>query len=360
MPRPASYYDILEIPRRATQAEIGGAYNRQLAKLQAASAQTPVWRQRQRDVEEAFRVLSHQASRAAYDQEQAQRTSLPPASDPERAEPDTRMDGEAWPVPGRSLASMRATTYPLRLASAQRTARGFEIVLAAAAEGHVEAVRSLRQRIPAQHLVFEPTRNVWVVAAAYEQSLRDLCLNFDFALSQPEPTAGRLAFPRWENAAPAPRATPRPAPSDPPAPRLRRLEDSPLPVSGIVIGLLVLLIGWNLYILRAESPRAPVQVAVTPRPTRAPITTPTFTPTVTPTPYSFVTTTRYPRVRLRSRPDLNAPILGDLLAGEEFTAWGRTAASDWVRIRRGEQEGWSAAWTLNVEDQLPRLPVMTP
>ena len=76
--------------------------------------------------------------------------------------------------------------------------------------------------------------------------------------------------------------------------------------------------------------------------------------------YSFVTTTRYPRVRLRSRPDLNAPILDDLLAGEEFTAWGRTAASDWVRIRRGEQEGWSAAWTLNVEDQLPRLPVMPP
>lgn len=360
MPRQASYYDVLEIPRHATQAEIGDAYNRQLAKLQAASAQTPVWRQRQRDVEEAFRVLSRKASRVAYDRGRIQRTAPSPASDPERAEPDLRPDGDAWPVPGRSLASMQATTYPLRLATAKRTARGFEIVLAAAAEDHAAAVRSLRQRIPAQHLVFEPTRNVWVVAAAYEQSLRELCLNFDFALSQPEPTASRLAFPRWDNAAPVPRATPRPAPSEPPAPRLRRLEDSPLPVGGIVIGLLVLLIGWNLYILRAESPRAPIQAAVTPRPTRAPITTPTFTPTATPTPYSFVTTTRYPRVRLRSRPDLNAPILDNLLAGEEFTAWGRTAASDWVRIRRGEQEGWSAAWTLNVEDQLPRLPVMPP
>lgn len=357
MPRQASYYDVLEIPRHATQAEIGDAYNRQLAKLQAASAQTPVWRQRQRDVEEAFRVLSRKASRAAYDRERIQRTAPSPASEPEKAEPDLRPDGDAWPVPGRSLASMQATTYPLRLATAKRTARGFEIVLAAAAEDHAAAVRSLRQRIPAQHLVFEPTRNVWVVAAAYEQSLRELCLNFDFALSQPEPTANRLAFPRWDNAAPVPRATPRPAPSEP---RLRRLEGSPLPVGGIVIGLLVLLIGWNLYILRAESPRAPIQAAVTPRPTRAPITTPTFTPTATPTPYSFVTTTRYPRVRLRSRPDLNAPILDNLLAGEEFTAWGRTAASDWVRIRRGEQEGWSAAWTLNVEDQLPRLPVMPP
>lgn len=358
--RETSCYDILEIGRDASAAEIQAAYDRQCARLHALERRTRAWYQRQQDIEEAFHVLAHADSRQAYDRLQA--GSGPEAAPSSTTLADFESEPESALAPEQSAWPPETQPqYPLLLIQAKCTERGYAIKLDASAAGNLRAVRILRQQIPESDLVFEPVQQVWLVPHAYRQILEDLFLNFASLLDQDTHATGGLAIPRYDNVQPVPygKAAPRTQkPSGWPPPRL---EPSPFPFNGIIIGLLVLLIGWNFYVIGVRQPEtAAVLPTATPRPTRAPIPTPTPVPTLTPTPFSFVTSTKYERVHLRSRPDLGAASLGYLLAGDELTILARTPAGDWVRVQRGEQTGWSAAWTLNVEDRIDQLPIAAP
>lgn len=125
-----------------------------------------------------------------------------------------------------------------------------------------------------------------------------------------------------------------------------------------------LFLSWQTYVSTVQRRQDLALPAVPSAPTRTPKLTPTLTPTLVPTPVPtpmfFTTTTKFPQVHLRAAPTVEADSLGFLLAEEAVTVVGRTADSEWVRVESGKLSGWSAAWTLNVEEHLAELPVMEP
>ena len=357
MPSGSNHYDNLEIRADATSAEIRHAYERQRERLHVWPHRTHEWRIRQREIETAYQVLSDPASRQFYD-----RMHL--GNGPDDASPGSGQDEAANTASHRlppnepdfpGLRTSAAQTW--MLSRAQDTPRGYEIVLEQSSANPSQVVRALQQRIPAQELQFDAVRQIWLVPHAYAADLEKLFVNFPTVLRHSRDRPGGLVLP--------PYGTDKPATPVSAARKTYRHDQpgevfaaSPFPVQGTIIVVLVLLIGWNFFVSREDQEQEAVAALPTPRATRTPIVTPTHTPTVTPTPFSFVTTTKYPRVHLRRLPDPNAPSLGYLEAQDSFTVLARTPDSSWVQVQHGEATGWSASWTLNVEESMEQLPIL--
>ncbi len=360
MPSGNSLYDNLEIRADATAEEIRQAYVRQQAKLQAWPHRTHEWRIRQREIEDAYHVLSDPASRQAYDRthfgHKPDQASSP--VDPEVA--STGVDPPRPPSNEPDFPGLRSSTVQTwTLSRARNTPHGYEIVLEASSSNAAQAVRALKKRIPEQELQYDAVHQIWLVPHVHAEILAELFVNFRVAVQHSQEHPDKLVIPHFD-AGPAPAAEPG---ARKPYPRQTGREEtfaaSPFPIQGTIIVVLVLLIGWNFF-AGSDSQEQPVVVTVTPTPraTRAPIVTPTHTPTITPTPFAFVTTTKYPRVHLRRLPHANAPSLGYLETEDEFTVLARTSDSSWVQVQHGEATGWSASWTLNVEEYIEQLPIL--
>ncbi len=356
-----SHYDLLEVRRDATPTDIRIAFARENARLQSLPTDSPAWRKRQQEVEEAFRVLSDTAARNVYDRQRFH-AGVGAAAAPDDAEAATRnVTYIGAPSTGSSID--QATRYKLVLRKARRTPEGIEIELAPSVWSRTAVAEELRRHVPSAFLRFNANRNSWTVAGTYEAALRELFLNLDSALN--EDTASELqafSVPRFDALQPSlyPGSGPTEAkPPNRPEPRHSRWTAT---VNGTTLGIVgvVLLIGWNLYVAGSQREQEPVSPVVVVRPTRTPIPTQTPVPTPVPTPVSFLTTTKFDRVHLRAGPAQSTTSLGFLLEDEEFTAVGRTANGEWIRIVKGDLTGWSAAWTLNAEERLDELPVFVP
>ncbi len=355
----SSYYDVLEIRPDATADDIRTAYARQRTKLQHWPQRTHEWHVRQREVDEAYQVLSVPHTRRAYDLNHF-------GSARDRADLDGGATSEqvattSGPLPRTDpdFVGLRATAGPTwRLSRAQATPLGYEITVEQANRYAARAVQALKERIPTQDLTFDASRQIWLVPYAYADDLEELFLNFPAILTHSAQPPQGLVIPHYtiEEDTPPTRSIRRPYP--PPQMPGEVYTSSSLPIQGPLIVGLVLLIIWNFIVVGTEPEPVSAVVAVAPRATRAPIVTPTYTPTITPTPFSFITTTKYPRVHLRQLPDTEAVSLGFLEAQDEFVILARTTDGSWVQVQHEQQTGWSAAWTLNVDSRLDRLPVL--
>ncbi len=362
MPPEPSYYDILEVHRESTPEDIDRAFARESSKLRAYPSDSQSRRKRLLEVEEAYHILSNGPARAAYDRQRfnsGSRSAGPPS--------ESNSEGETVPYIGATAyqgALKRESPYKLVLAKARRTDQGLEIELAPSSWNRTAVAEELRRHIPSGFLQFNSTRNSWTIASIYEAALRELFLNFDIALnedSREDPEV--FSLPSFVDSRRSPYQGSGPMEAevlDMPDTRQSRWTAT---LNGTTLGIvgIVLLIGWNLYVAGSQRQQEPdAQVVDIRPPTRTPIPTATLVATPVPTPVSLLITTRFPRVHLRAGPDQNTTSLDFLLEGEEFTAVGRTPNSDWIRIKKQELTGWSAAWTLNMQERFEELPVVEP
>ncbi len=361
MPSP-SYYDLLEIRRESTSLEIENAFVREKAKLKSLPADSSAWQRRRQEVEEAFGILSDISAREAYDRQRFH-PDVGSAAELDKVEPDTRTVTYIGISPEENALD-QAARYKLMLRKAHRTAEGIEIELAPSAWSRTAVAEELRRHVPSSFLRFNASCNSWTVAGTYEAALQKLFLNLDSALQDDGPGERQVfVIPKFNDPPPSlsPDVRPRESqPSNRSEPRRVRWTAT---INGTSLGIVgvILLIGWNLYVAGSQRQQEAIsqEVAVV-RPTRTPIPTPTPTPTPVPMPVSFLTTTKYPKVHLRAGPAQSRASLGFLLEGEEFLVTGRTTNGEWLQIVKGDLTGWSAAWTLAVEDRIDELPVFQP
>lgn len=103
----------------------------------------------------------------------------------------------------------------------------------------------------------------------------------------------------------------------------------------------------------------------TPTPTRKPTHTPTPTKTPMPTltPTAILITPRFTvarnTVNVRSGPGTNYAIIGTVKRGQSYYFDGRNAASDWIRFRFGNGDGWVYAPLMTVTALLS-VPIIQP
>ena len=362
MPSEPSHYDLLEVRRDATPTDIEKAFSRQQAKLKSLPTDSAAWRRRRQEVDEAFRVLSDTSAKEVYDR-QFYAGGRPLEASGE-VEPDMRVVTYIGAPSAEGLID-QAARYKLVLRKAHRTEEGIEIELAPSAWSRTAVAEELRRHVPSAFLRFNAGRNSWTVAGAYEAALRELFLNLDSALNENASWDLQVfSIPQFGDPPASLDPSPKPVEAEyPHKPELRRSRWTAT-INGTTLGLagVVLLIGWNLYVAGSQRQQEPVVIsqAVVMQPTRTPSPTQTPVPTPVPTPVSFPTTTKFTRVHLRAGPAQSTTSLGFLLEDEEFTAVGRTANGEWIRIVKGDMTGWSAAWTLNVEERLDELPVLEP
>lgn len=354
-----SYYDLLEVRRDATPTDIANAFARAQVQLESLPPGSPAGRRRRQEVAEAFHVLSDASAKAIYDRRRFRADVGSPGASG-AVEPDT---GPATYIgaPAAESPMAPAARYQLVLRKAQRTEEGIEIELAPSARSRTAVAEELRRHVPSAFLRFNADRNSWTVAGAYEAVLRELFLNLDRALNEDAARPLQVfSVPRFGAFQPSPYPGSGPTEAKEPTKPEPRRSRWTATINGTTLGIvgMILLIGWNLYVAGAQRQQEPVSQVIAVRPTRTPIPTPTLVPTPVPTPVSFQTTTKFARVHLRAGPAQSTTSLGFLLADEAFTAVGRTADGEWIRIVKGDLTGWSAAWTLNVEERLDELPVL--
>ncbi len=361
MPPEASYYDILEVRRESTPADIERAFDRESSKLRAYPSNSQSRRKRLLEIEKAYHVLSNEPARATYDRQHFSTVSrsTEPLAESYSAGATVSFIGTT-----PSQGDLRKESpYKLVLAKARRTEQGLEIELAPSFWSRTAVAEELRRHIPSGFLEFNSSRNSWTIASIYEAALRELFLNLDIALNEDRrddpqefslPSFVNSHRSTYQGSGPMEVVVP-----DKPDTRHSRWTAT---VNGTTLGIVavILLIGWNLFVAGSQRQQEPdVQVVIVP-PTRTPIPTATLVATPVPTPVSLLTTTRFPRVHLRAGPDQNSTSLDFLLEGEEFTAVGRTPNSEWIRIKKQGLIGWSAAWTLNLQERFEELPVVEP
>ena len=352
-----TFYDVLEVPPDASAEAINDSYRSLAARLHAASE--PDLRSRRQEVEGAWAVLSNPERRQRY---------------------DTRLQRQATPTNGRiaDLSHDHRSVDPLRLASTdfrglRHTSAGPEILDSLkVVDGSIEfrpvsertSHARLRQKLlallPAEEIRLDAQRQLWTVPAYRMPALRKVFLNVDALLEQAHCDGVGLEIPDYT----VPHAQ-HLVRARVPRPQFRIPEyvapTGQQPFNMIIVVALALMTAWNLYVAadnrRAAAAEATVQAPV-PVITPVPMVQPTVTPVPEPTPIVLAARTAYPRVHLRRRPDLNAYSLTLLLAGEELEALGRSADGEWIRIRRGEYVGWSAAWTLELDGTAGQLPAV--
>ncbi len=354
----SSYYDVLEVHSDSTSEEICIAYERQLQKLNSLPQQTHEWRIRYDEVIEAFQVLGSSERRERYDQ-RALGKALPDSETDVGPDQESRNSSSNLPARDPDFRGLRKTTsQTFMLSRARQTPEGYEISLKGSGPTTSGVVLALKERIPEEELKFDAVRQVWLVPLEYVAELETLFLNFSSVLLRSQEPLRKLTLPHFSTAADKAVAPENETFRGQKPTSGGVYTASQFPIQGTIIAVLVLLIAWNLIVAGTNQELDTAGAVPTPRATRLPIVTPTHTPTMTPTPFSFITSTRYPRVHLRSLPDVESVSLGYLEAGDSFTVLGRTPDKSWVRVRRGEKLGWSAAWTLNVDDRIDQLPIL--
>ena len=356
----AFHYDVLEVPADASLEEIRASYRSWMIRLDRFGTENPDVEVLRRKIEDAWGVLSDPVRREQYD------AGVRGISDPTRwfaaaseDEPDT---GPPYPETPDYDGLRRTTDSSEVLASLKIVNGAVEFRSAPGRTSHALLRRKLRAVLPAEEVRLDSRRQIWTVPAHRLSELRGVFLNVDSLLEQAHHAGMGLELPDYT----VPRKTGKVqerAPRPPVRIPERVAPTGQQPFNIIIVVALALLTAWNLYVAadnsRAAAAEATAQASVpVPVITPVPIVQPTATPAPQPTPVVWAARTAYPRVHLRSRPDLNAYSLTLLLAGEELEALGRSADGEWIRIRRGDYLGWSAAWTLELDGEADRLPVL--
>ncbi|MXZ25861.1 MAG: DnaJ domain-containing protein [Caldilineaceae bacterium SB0665_bin_21] len=359
----AFHYDVLEVPLDASHEEIRVAYRSWMIRLDRFETKDPDVESLRRKVENAWAVLSDPVRRERYDagvrgmRETGRRFA--PSSEIGRA-------ADRWTPESPDYLGLRQTSERLEVLDVLKVVNGsIEFRPVPSRTNQVLLHRKLLAVLPAEELRFDALRQLWMVPAHRLAALRSVFQNVDSLLEQ----AGRdrIGFKLPDYTVPQKTTEVQ---ERPPKPTFRVPEQvaptGQQPFYTIIVVALVLLTGWNLYVAadnsRTAAAEATAQASVpVPVITPIPIVQPTAAPVPEPTPVVLAARTAYPRVHLRRRPDLNAYSLTLLLAGEELEALGRSADTNgnaWIRIRRGDYLGWSAAWTLELEGEAGQLPVL--
>lgn len=359
----ALHYDVLEVPLDASHAEIRVAYRSWMVRLDRFGAQNPDVESLRRKIEDAWAVLSDPVRRERYDAgvRGMRETGRRFATSSESA----RGAGQ-WTPESPDYHGLRQTSERLEVLDALKVVDGSVEFRPVPGRTNQDLLRrKLLAVLPEEELRFDSLRQIWTVPANRLADLRGVFLNVDSLLEQAGRDGTGLKLPDYA----VPRTTAEVQERSPKPPVLVPERVAPTgqqPFNIIIVVALALLTAWNLYVAadnsRAAAAEATAQASVpVPIITPIPIVQPTVTPVPQPTPVVLAARTAYPRVHLRRRPDPNAYSLTLLLAGEELEALGRstdTAGDEWIRIRRGDYLGWSAAWTLELDGEAGQLPVL--
>lgn len=359
----ALHYDVLEVPLDASHEEIRGAYRSWMVRLDQLGTQNPDVESLRRKIEEAWAVLSDPVRREGYD---ADVRGMRETGRRFAASSENGRGAGQWAPEAPDYHGLRQTSERLEVLDALKVVDGsVEFRSVPGRTNQVLLRRKLLAVLPEEELRFDSLRQLWTVPARRLTELRSVFLNVDSLLEQARRDRNGLTLPDYA----VPRTTTE-VPKNLPKPPVRVAErvapTGQQPFNIIIVVALALLTAWNLYVAadksRTAAAEATAQASVpVPVITPIPIVQPTATPVPQPTPVVLLARTAYPRVHLRRRPDPNAYSLTLLLAGEELEALGRatdTTGDEWIRIRRGDYLGWSAAWTLELEGEAGQLPVL--
>lgn len=356
----ALHYDVLEVPSDASLEEISIAYRAWMSRLDQFGTNTPDVESLRRKIEAAWAVLSDSAQRERYD---AGVRGMRETSRRGGAALESNRIASGWIPELPDYHDLRQTSERLEVLDALKIVDGaVEFRPVPGRTSHTLLRRKLLGVLPAEEVRFDARRQLWAVPANRLPELRRVFLNVDALLAQGHRNGRGLEFPDYT----VPRKTGevQERSSRPPVRIPERVAPTgQQPFNIIIVVALALLTAWNLYVAADNSRAAAAAItarASVPVPviTPVPIVPPTATSIPQPTPVVWAARTAYPRVHLRSRPDLNAYSLTMLRSGEELEALGRSADSEWIRIRRGDYLGWSAAWTLELDGEASRLPVL--
>lgn len=331
-----TYYQILGVRPDAPPDVIEAAYRR-LKRLYTQTRLQTGWIDagpepddpRLAALEKAYRVLRDPARRARYDLELSQRRSH---ATPGVAQSDPEKLGR---LPGQAEGAWLAH---------QAHADGWIEFRIGWAADFRQIHQALEQAIPSEERSYDPDTLLWRVAARHEPLLQELFTNYRPPDYTPPPSPPAPVYPRWQG-----------------EPTVRR---SWQPWSGwpyLVLALMVLTIALTwLFPANQETPvnleatatAVAIQEILAISEGRAP------TPTPRPTPWTILTARpAYIMVNLREGPGTDYPTVGALYADQTYQVVGRTVDNAWLVVWTGEQVGWAAAFTLEVEGELGALPV---
>ncbi len=357
----ALHYDVLEVPLDASHEEIRVAYRSWMVRLDQFGKKNPdVVESLRRKIEDAWAVLSDPVRRERYDagvrgmREAGRRFATPSESG---------CGAGRWTPETPNFHGLSQISERLEVLDVLKVVDGsveFRPVPDRTRQARLR--RKLLAVLPAEELRFDSLRQLWRVPAYRLPELRGVFLNVDSLLEQARRDG--IGFKLPDYAVPRKSAGVQERAPKPPVRVPEQVAPTgQQPFNIIIVVALALLTAWNLYVAaannRAAAAEATTQASVpVPVITPIPIVQPTTTPVPQPTPVVLAARTAYPRVHLRRRPDPNAYSLTLLLAGEELEALGRSTDNEWIRIRRGDYLGWSAAWTLELEGKARQLPVL--
>ncbi len=359
----ALHYDVLEVPLDAAHEEIRGAYRSWMVRLDQFGTQNPDVESLRRKIEDAWAVLSDPVRRERYD---AGVRGMRETGRRFAASSETGRGAGQWAPEAPDYHGLRQTSERLEVLDALKVVDGsVEFRSVPGRTNQVLLRRKLLAVLPEEELRFDSLRQFWTVPAHRLAELRSVFLNVDSLLEQARRDGIGLKLPDYA----VPRKNAEVQENSPKPPVRVPEQVAPTgqqPFNIIIVVALALLTAWNLYVAadksRTAAAEATAQASVpVPVITPIPIVQPTATPVPQPTPVVLPARTAYPRVHLRRRPDPNAYSLTLLLAGEELEALGRatdTTGDEWIRIRRGDYLGWSAAWTLELEGEAGQLTVL--
>ena len=355
----ALHYDVLEVPPDASPEEIRTAYRSWMRRLNQFGANASAVESFRRRVEDAWAVLSDPVQRERYD---AGVRGMRETGRRFAASSENGRIASGWTPALPDYHDLRRTSERLEVLDALKMADGAVEFRPVGRTSHTLLRRKLLAVLPAEEVQLDPRRQLWTVSANRLPELRKVFLNVDSLLEQAHRDGSGLELPDY--AVPRKTGEVQERSSRLPVRIPERVAPTgQQPFNIIIVVVLALLTAWNLYVAadhsRAAAAEATAQASVpVPVVTPVPIVQPTAVPVPQPTPVVWAARTAYPRVHLRSRPDLNAYSLTLLRAGEELEALGRSADSEWIRIRRGAYLGWSAAWTLELDGEAGQLPVL--
>ncbi len=359
----ALHYDVLEVPLDASHEEIRVAYRSWMVRLDQLGTQDLDVESLRRQIEDAWTVLSDPVRRERYDAEVRgmRETGRRFATSSE----SSRGAGQ-WTPESPDYHGLRRASERLEVLDVLKVVDGSVEFRPVPGRTNQALLRQqLLAVLPAEELRFDALRQLWTVPAHRLAELRGVFLNVDSLLEQARRDGIGLKLPDYA----VPQKPAEVQGNSPQTPVRVPEQVAPTgqqPFNIIIVVALALLTAWNFYVAadnsRAAAAEATAQASVpVPVITPIPIVQPTATAVPQPTPVVLPARTAYPRVHLRRRPDPNAYSLTLLLAGEELEALGRatdTTGDEWIHIRRGDHLGWSAAWTLELEGEAGRLPVL--
>ena len=169
-----SYYEILQVGRDASQAEIAASYRKLARKLHPDLNPAPDAHAQMQRLNEAYNTLRHPQQRQRYDE--ALGLPLPTARPPATDGSEGRADGSSPKgSPRRSWLSYQKQV-------------GDVVVLAIGeADNLAELLAELQQRIPENARSYDIVHNRWQISARYADVLRTLFGNYAPVVLRAEP-----------------------------------------------------------------------------------------------------------------------------------------------------------------------------